>query len=300
MTSQCTVGEVDRSPWSQQVEHIFVASDDTDEVEEVLRLARILRGVQPVTVVAPEHSDLEQTASNEGFPTIAVAGTTRTRYVANLRCWSAKARNGRLWCRGIGPAVATLGHRRRVIQLPQPPKRADLARLRAARVGAQAILVPTSGQRDRIKDVKLFWDWVEEAERPSRAWASSVVRIGRPTGSLEKILTQLQTSDPGRFRAADLKNEGMSGVDLMIADTARDVMTAMSGRVPFVITDQSLVEFTGPEHRWIGEPLARTVKNCASGYSAAELDRAKARWRDEFSPQAAARRIAELFEELER
>lgn len=161
-----------------------------------------------VTVVGPEDSAVLAEALRREFTVVGVLGTGRRGYMANLRKWDARARQGLLWCNGLVPAFATAGHRDRVVHLHQIPTGAQAMAAAMARLGAAVTVVPSQFMAERVAGSEVLWNWVPEVRKQRRTWASSVVTLGflgrtsldKGIGVLAEALKLLEVSDRGRFR----------------------------------------------------------------------------------------------------
>lgn len=113
-----------------------------------------------VTIVAPATpSDVVEQAQTCGFDTVAIPSDSRTQYLANLKKWDLRHRKGLLWCNGLRPALATAGHRNRIVHLHQQPQGRLSFLASFARVGALATVVPSQFLADRIPGSIALWNW---------------------------------------------------------------------------------------------------------------------------------------------
>lgn len=115
------------------------------------------------TVIAPEQpGEVAREAAALGFSTVALPGDSTAGYLRHLRRWDARERNGILWCNGLRPAVATAGHRRRIVHLHQEPHGVQHILMSIARTGSMATLVPSEFMARRIPRTRVLENWVEE------------------------------------------------------------------------------------------------------------------------------------------
>lgn len=152
----------------------------------LLQIARAARTLgHEVTVVGPrEPGDLVAQATADGFGVVTLRAHDRPSYVRALRAWDRHERQGLLWCNGLVPAMATAGHRDRVVHLhrePEGPQRA--ARLAAVR-RSRAVVVPSASMGTRVPHTDVLPNWTGPLEpRPPRPVSDppTVGFIGRLT-----------------------------------------------------------------------------------------------------------------------
>ncbi len=168
-----------------------------------------------IRVVGPGAPDgVLDTARDAGFDVVALPGDRRD-YVAALRSWDRRHRDGVLWCVGLVPALATARHGDRVVHLHQRPLGAHLAAARIASRGAVAVLVPSHDLARRIRGSEVLWNWTADHAAPraerdaaaARAADEPVVLgfLGRPSPDkgllvLAAALAALDRRSPGRYR----------------------------------------------------------------------------------------------------
>ena len=116
-----------------------------------------------VTVVGPAHA---VRAGRRGGRRRLRRGPHPRRRPARLRPPAARLgpppRAGLLWAHGLLPAVATAGHRRRLVHLHQDPRgTAQRAAYRVARVGAAAIVVPSAAMAARLPGATSVPNWTD-------------------------------------------------------------------------------------------------------------------------------------------
>lgn len=132
----------------------------------LLLMAQLARDLDlDVHVVGPDQSAVLRRARELGFAITGIEGPNRRRYITALRRWDSRERTGLLWCHGLVPALATAGHRRRVVQLHQRPPGtlAGVAGLIAA-AGAKASIVPSEYMRSRLPGTKTLPNWTEPVD----------------------------------------------------------------------------------------------------------------------------------------
>lgn len=130
----------------------------------LLAIAQAARSLgHEVTVIAPEQpGEVAREAAALGFSTVALPGDSTAGYLRHLRRWDARERTGILWCNGLRPAVATAGHRRRIVHLHQEPQGVQRLLMSIARTGSLATLVPSEFMARRIPRTRVLENWVEE------------------------------------------------------------------------------------------------------------------------------------------
>ncbi|MFW0110135.1 glycosyltransferase family 4 protein [Rothia sp. P13129] len=154
----------------------------------LLNIARVARSLgHHVTVVGPaEPSTLVEATQDEGFDTIVLPATTRKHYIAQLRAWDKKYREGVLWCNGLVPSFATAGHPNRIVHLHQFPEGKLKYLVPIARRKALVTLVPSNFVSDQISGTETFYNWVNEVPMPLERRTCSprnikVGFLGRPS-----------------------------------------------------------------------------------------------------------------------
>lgn len=129
-----------------------------------------------VTVVAPARPDQTLRAAEDlGLATVPVPGRGRADYARRLRRWDAE-RSGILWCHGLLPALATAGHRDRIVHLHQLPT-GLVQRLgaRLARRRALAVVVPSASLAARLPGSRVLPNWTEDTRPTHRRRGDSPV-----------------------------------------------------------------------------------------------------------------------------
>ena len=201
----------------------------------LLALARAMRDLgRDVTVVGPRHpGELVAAASDQGFETVAIGGDSTVKYLANLRRWDEKERDGLLWCNGLRPAFATSGRLNRVVHLHQRPAGRLVAAAKAAGWGAARTLVPSHSMQKGIPTADVLWNWSEPVPvRPRRPMPKDrpitvgfLGRLSRDKGVhvLCDAVALLNDKQPGRFRlllageARFVTDDGAAGVRQAVA-----------------------------------------------------------------------------------
>lgn len=188
----------------------------------LLRVAEVLRklGIN-VHVVAPSQpSGLADEATAAGLQVTRLPASTRREWMVALRRWDARheptrAQTGRgiLWCNGLVPAVATAGHRQRIVHLHQAPlTSAQHAVAPLARIGALATLVPSAYMQTVFHGSRVLPNWTGPAtinvstpprsERDSRQVIGFLGRLSTDKGvtTLAEAIRILDRRQPGRYR----------------------------------------------------------------------------------------------------
>lgn len=152
-------------------ERIHLAANNPDlgggEQMLVRTAVALLELGRPVSVVAPDSpSEVLDAAVAVGADVVAIRADGRRDYLHRLRSWDRRERSGLLWCHGLVPALATAGHRRRVVHLHQDPRgRAQTAAAAVARVGALATLVPSTDMAMRLPGSRAHANWTADLTR---------------------------------------------------------------------------------------------------------------------------------------
>lgn len=194
-------------------QHIYIAANNGEMGGGEVMLINIARAVRSlghrVTVIAPRQPDeLLEAARDEGFSTVALPAQNRKAYMAQLRVWRARHRQGLLWCNGLVPSLATAGDRNRLVHLHQLPTGAQRYALTVARQGACAVLVPSRFIAERVHNSRVLTNWVSEVPSPQpQGERSSTVRVGflgRPsplkgTHTLAEAIRLLNSSGPATY-----------------------------------------------------------------------------------------------------
>lgn len=146
----------------------------------LLALAEALTELgMPVTVVAPTSpSGVVDVARDRGFNTVALEASTRVEYLRALRKWDRSHREGLLWCNGLLPAVATAGHRNRLVHLHQRPKGKQRALAPIARWGSVSTLVPSADMATVVRGSSVLHNWTTDMSAGSLS--KPVTNIGVP------------------------------------------------------------------------------------------------------------------------
>lgn len=163
---------------------IFIATNNGEigggEVM-LLNIARTLRSLGcSVTVIGPAQPfELLEAAQDEGFATVLLPAHNRKAYMAQLLMWRMANSQKMLWCNGLVPALATLGHGKRIVHLHQMPTGIQKYAYRLARLGAHRILVPSHFIASQLPGTYTCENWVHEVVRPVMPYQSrQIVRIG--------------------------------------------------------------------------------------------------------------------------
>ncbi|WP_235997282.1 glycosyltransferase family 4 protein [Aestuariimicrobium ganziense] len=161
-----------------------------------------------VTVVAPEYpSDVVDESRRRGFNTVGIHGRTTVDYLRGLRAWDGSHRQGLLWCNGLRPALATAGHRHRIVELHQHPSGAQKLMARVARQGVLQTVVPSHDMAAAIPGTSVLWNWVDDVPQAARP-RQQPIRVGM-LGRLSidkgvlvacEAIRELERRTPGRYR----------------------------------------------------------------------------------------------------
>ncbi len=201
-----------------------------------LRYAEAARSLgHAVTVIGPsEPAELVDAAATAGFSVVRIRAADRRAYVRRLRAWDRRERQGMLWAHGLLPALATAGHRSRLVHLHQDPRGAgQRAAYRVARMGAEAVLVPSTAMAARLPGTTPVPNWTEAPtdaatgpggrDRPQPAVLGFLGRLSQDKGLDVLARAVLPLVRAGRARllvAGDSRH--------VPADQARAVHTALA------------------------------------------------------------------------
>lgn len=173
-----------------------------------------------VTIVAPSSpSDVLNAARDLDFAVAAIPGTRAREYLVNLRRWDKSERQGLLWCNGLRPALATAGHRNRVVHLHQAPSNKHKILTTLARKGALRTVVPSAFLESRVPGAIILENW--SSPMTARQRQISLQRRPFTVGYLGRL-----SADKGVNVLCDavqkLINEGQD-IHLLLSGTARFV-----------------------------------------------------------------------------
>lgn len=181
----------------------------------LLNIAQALRELDvPVSIVAPdgsgEFSELAGEGRRRGFDVTGLPAESRLEWMQALRTWDARERKGTLWCNGLVPAVATVGHRDRIMHLHQRPRGfAQRAMMRLARLRALRVVVPSENMGAALPGSVVLENWCEDVsvERPESRTPWVIGFLGRPSTDkgveiLVDALLELDARHPGDYRLA--------------------------------------------------------------------------------------------------
>lgn len=214
-------------------DRFYIACDGDTRVLPLAALARDLG--REVTVVASTGAAALVEAHEQGFATVAIKGQAQRHYIANLRAWDLAARRGTLWCDGLMPGLATAGRRDRIVALCEPPTARVQAGLRIARVGADAVVVPSGYAAAKLPGSRVLPDWVDRPsavrEPPGRVPATVGFqgRLGLSSGIvvLAEAARQLNGRNPDRVRL--LVAGGSDGVPVKERAQVAEALTGVAG-----------------------------------------------------------------------
>lgn len=129
-----------------------------------------------VTVVGPAASDgVVERARRAGYVGIDLA-PTRAAYLRELRRWD-RSRSGLLWCNGLVPALATTGHRDRVVHLHRLPRGLHRVAAAIARRGAP-VVVPSTFMAGAVGAARVMGNWSSAVAAAPQPDDSEVPRLG--------------------------------------------------------------------------------------------------------------------------
>ncbi|MDR7252124.1 glycosyltransferase involved in cell wall biosynthesis [Nocardioides sp. BE266] len=169
-------------------EHIHLVANNPDlggGERMLLRHAEALTELGHHVQVVTAGGELAEVAAAAGIDVLPIRATDRPRYIRALRNWDRRERDGLLWCHGLVPALATAGHRRRIVHLHQQPQsRGQAAALVVARRPALRVLVPSQAMTHDVMGARVHLNWTEDLPllpRPPRRPRLRVGFLGRLT-----------------------------------------------------------------------------------------------------------------------
>mgnify|MGYP001269903137 CR=1 FL=1 len=136
-----------------------------------------------VRIACPETPDpLARAARDRGFSTMAIPGSSRAAYVANLARTLRGKQRGLLWANGLIPGLASAGIANRVVHLHRlPSTRFQQLSARLAVANARAVLVPSRFMAEQVSQwcprVKVMPNWTQQLDVVSRD-TSPTWRVG--------------------------------------------------------------------------------------------------------------------------
>lgn len=159
--------------------HLVANNPDLGGGERMLlRHAEALTALGRDVSVVTADGELASAAAAAGFGVRTVGAPARPAYLRALRAWD-RRRSGLLWCHGLVPALATAGHRRRIVHLHQQPKsRAQAAALVLARRPSLGIVVPSVAMTRDVPGARVHLNWTEDLPLLDRPPATGPLRIG--------------------------------------------------------------------------------------------------------------------------
>lgn len=243
----------------------------------LLATARAARGLGwEVHVVGPATdaaSSVTDAARAEDFPVTVLPGDRR-RYLRALRAWD-RSRHGLLWCHGLVPALATAGHRHRIVHLHQSPTGFHRPAATLARQRCLVTLVPSQHLAQRIPGAQVLWNWCDPITTPASARSvGGALRVGflgrlsadKGVPVLADALVLMDVERPGSVRGI------FAGEPLFVADDQRAAVdTALTraehlvDRVGWVAREDLLggVDVAAFPSTW-GEPFGLVVTESMS------------------------------------
>ena len=191
-------------------ERIFLAANNPDlggGEQMLLRHAEALLDLgHPVTVVSADRpTEVLDAAAAIGADVVPIRADGRRAHLRRLRAWDRTERTGVLWCHGLVPALATAGHRQRIVHLHQDPRsRAQALAAALARRGALATLVPSSDMAARVTGSRAHPNWTADlplldppADRPDDVGYLGRVSTDKGVDVLARAVRRLP--DPARL-----------------------------------------------------------------------------------------------------
>lgn len=180
----------------------------------LLALAEELAGLgMAVTVVGPSSpAGLVDASRDRNFDTVVLDATARIEYLRVLRRWDRRHRDGVLWCNGLLPAMATAGHRNRIVHLHQRPRGKQRPLVNVAGWGSLVTLVPSADMAAAVRGATILHNWVadlgETRQSDNPTEAEGPIRIGflgRPSVDkgievLVEAMHILNRESPGAYR----------------------------------------------------------------------------------------------------
>lgn len=171
-------------PAPRKGRQLYIATNNGDISGGEVMLFAIARAVRAegwtVSVIAPRTPDeVCRRADAEGFEVIRLAADSRPAYILQLARWAARHRRAWIWCNGLVPCFALIGHRRRVNHLHQVPEGTNRLFARLIRTGGRRSLVPSDFGARAAPATVSFHNWTEQiTPDPDVSAADFGVRIG--------------------------------------------------------------------------------------------------------------------------
>ncbi len=225
--------------------HLVANNPDLGGGERMLlRHAEALTALGRDVDVVTADGELADAATAEGLAVRTVGTPHRPAFMRALRAWD-RHRDGLLWCHGLVPAMATAGHRRRIVHLHQQPQsRAQAAALVLARRPALGVVVPSLAMTRDVAGARVHLNWTEELsllERPAPAERLRIGFLGRLT--TEKGLHVLAEAAGSLAASSGREVELLvGGDDRHVAPERRDVVLRALDRSSAQVTMLGHVE----------------------------------------------------------
>lgn len=163
---------------------LYLATNNGDISGGEVMLFAIARAAREegweVSVIAPRTPDeVCRRADAEGYDVVRLAADSRPAYMLQLARWAARHRDAWIWCNGLVPSFALIGHRRRITHLHQVPTGANRIFGAALRIGGSVSLIPSYYGAAAVRGTRGFPNWTPVISITGRpAPPSEPVRVG--------------------------------------------------------------------------------------------------------------------------
>lgn len=164
---------------------VLVATNNLDVGGGEVMLLAIVTALRQIgvaaSVAAPQRSEVADAARAADLPVEGPEATGRRGWMTALRRWDRGRPPGAvLWCNGLVPALATAGHRDRVVHLHRRPEGLQRAAARVSTRRALAVLAPSADMAKDVPGARPLPNWCEEVRVPSRRSVASdaPLRVG--------------------------------------------------------------------------------------------------------------------------
>lgn len=143
---------------------LYLATNNGDISGGEVMLFAIARAAREegweVSVIAPRTPDeVCRRADAEGYDVVRLAADSRLAYMAQLARWAARHRDAWIWCNGLVPSFALIGHRRRITHLHQVPTGANRIFAAALRAAGRISFAPSHWAAAHVPGTRALPNW---------------------------------------------------------------------------------------------------------------------------------------------